>query len=192
MSKFLVIYAHPTKEGGHAYFLNSIEEKLKKQAADYEIIDLYRLSYQPVLSSDELYSAGHKFISPENKAFQEKITASDRLIFIYPTWWQNMPAILKGFIDRVFVGGFGFQYKNGLPVGLLQGKKAAVFSATGGPRFFTKLFTCDLSTRILAKHVLRFCGIKTKTFGLGSMRQLDDKTKMALDKQATKTLNYLR
>lgn len=192
MSTTVIIYAHPSREGTHGYMLTKIEEKLKEKNQQYELIDLYQINYNPVLANAELYSAKRFYVSPKNQTFQEKIQASQKLIFIYPTWWQNMPAILKGFIDRVFVGGFGFKYQNGLPIGLLKGKKAAIFSATGGPRFFSRFFTGNISTKILAKHVLRFCGLNTKSFGLGSARgDLNEKQKNHLDKIADKILAYL-
>lgn len=192
MTKLLIVYAHPSHEGFHAYFLDSIIALLKvDNQTEYEILDLYALQYNPVLSDEELYSSGRRLISQENLNFQNKIKEADRLLFIYPTWWQNMPAILKGFIDRVFVGGFAFTYKAGLPIGLLSGKKAAAFSATGGPSFYSALFTRQQSLRVLTKDILAFAGIKSKGFSLGSARKFTDASKPGLDKIAQKVLDYL-
>jgi len=192
MPKLLIIYAHPGRDGCHAYFLDQILNKLKADNfSDYELLDLYALKYNPVLDNSELYSAGRKAVSPENIIFQEKIKAAERLLFIYPTWWQNMPAILKGFMDRVFVSGFAFVYESGLPVGLLKGKKAAAFTATGGPRLYTSLFKRDQSLRVLTKDILNFSGIKTKGFCVGSARKLTDATKANLKKMAVKVLDYI-
>jgi len=77
-----------------------------------------------------------------------------------------MPAILKGFIDRVFVAGFAYMYKGKLPVGLLTGKKAVIFTTTGASRLITKLFMKDTSTKVLAKYMLGFCGVETSVFYL--------------------------
>jgi len=192
MFKILIIYAHPGHDGSHAYFLEQVQEILKdKQQTNYEIIDLYALHYNPVLENSELYSAGRKAISPENLNFQAKIKAADRLLFIYPTWWQNMPAILKGFMDRVFVSGFAFVYKLGVPIGLLTGKKAAVFSATGGPRLYAKFFIKDQSLSVLTKDILAFSGIKSRGFSLGSVPKMAEANKPRLRKIAKKLLQYL-
>ncbi len=192
MSKLLIIYAHPNRIGHHGYFLKQIEAQLAvRQYADYEVIDLYALHFNPVLNDEELYSAGRYAISPENLSFQEKITAADYLLFIYPTWWQNMPAILKGFIDKVFTSRFAFVYKNGLPVGLLKGKKAAVFTATGGPRIYSRIFKRDRVIKILTKDVLSFSGIKSRGFMIGSANKLDDKNMKKLGAAAQKVLQYL-
>lgn len=192
MSKLLIIYAHPSRqEGGHAYFLDCVLEKLTNENQPYELIDLYAIKYDPILKNEELYSAGRRSVSPENKDFQEKIKASSCLLFIYPTWWSNMPAILKGWLDRVFVGGFGFTYKFGAPLGLLKGKKAAIFSASGAPRWYSRLISFDRSMRVLSHDVLRFCGIKTRNFGLGSSQKLNDRKKLKIAKQAERALNFL-
>jgi NAD(P)H dehydrogenase (quinone) len=191
MSKYLIIYAHPNHEGHCGYLLSRIQEKLEKNKADWEIIDLYALNYDPVLKDSELYSAGRREVSPENLGFQEKIKAADRLLFIYPTWWQNMPAILKGFLDRVFSSRFGFVYKNGLPVGLLKDKKAAAFTTSGGPSLYTHFITGSSSLRVLLKHTLGFCGIQTKGFLLGRAQKLEN-NKERLDNMADKIMKYLQ
>lgn len=190
MPKFLIIYAHPIRQGHCGYFLEQIENKLKKQKTDYELIDLYQLNYNPVLKNEELYSAGHKEISKQNLDFQTKIKEANRLLFIYPTWWQNLPAILKGFLDRVFTGGFAFIYKNRVPIGLLKGKKAAAFSSSGGPGLYTRLFTGNSSIKVLLKHTLNFSGMKTKGFLLGNARNLES-NKKRLEKISEKVIKYL-
>jgi len=190
MPKYLLVYAHPSHDGHCGFLLDCVQKKLRDQKADFEIIDLYAVAYDPVLKNTELYSSGRKEISAENLNFQEKIKAADRLLFIYPTWWQNMPAILKGFLDRVFSSHFGFIYKNGLPVGLLTGKKAAAFTASGGPAFYTRFFTNSSSLKVLLKHTLKFCGMATKGFLIGNARELE-KNKNKLDKIADKILQYL-
>lgn len=190
MSKYLIIYAHPSREGHCGYLLSEIEQRLKGEEKDYEVIDLYALNYDPVLKNEELYSAGNKEISAQNLAFQEKIKNAERLLFIYPTWWQNMPAILKGFLDRVFTGGFGFKYVLGAPVGLLKGKKAAIFASSAGPTIYTRFFTANSAINVLKKHVLNFCGIKTKGFLIGSARSLED-NKGKIEKMAKKIVKYL-
>lgn len=139
----------------------------------------------------ELYSAGQKEVSEQNLDFQRKIKAADRLLFIYPTWWQNMPAILKGFIDRVFTGGFGFVYIKGIPIGQLKNKKAAAFTSSGGPAIYTRFFTNSSSLRVLLKHVLGFCGMQTKGFLLGNARDLE-KNKARLNLMADKILTFLK
>lgn len=190
MSKYLIIYAHPSHESHCGYMLKQISERLRARNKDFEIIDLYALNYNPVLHNDELYTSNRKKISEENQEFQKKIKAAKRLLFIYPTWWQNVPAILKGFLDRVFTGGFAFRYQNSLPIPLLIGKKAAAFSPSAGPAFYSKIFTGSSSLNVVLKHVLRFSGMRTKGFSIGGARKLEN-NKKKIEVMAEKIVDYL-
>lgn len=194
MKNILIIYAHPGPAGQHAYFLEKVKDILemkKSENLSYEILDLYALNYEPRLKINELYTAGNREIGTDTEKLQAKIKKSDSLLFIYPTWWQNMPAILKGFLDRTFVSGFAYRYEGRLPVGLLKGKKAAAFTATGQPRWFNFLIKRDRSLKVLLADVLKFSGIKTKGFSLGNSRALTDERKVALKKKAVGVVKYL-
>jgi NAD(P)H dehydrogenase (quinone) len=190
MSKYLIIYAHPSHDSHCGYMLEQITKKLVERNKSFEFIDLYALNYNPVLQNEELYSSGRKEVSEENQEFQRKIKEAKKLIFIYPTWWQNMPAMLKGFLDRVFTSGFAFRYQNGIPLPLLIGRKAAVFSPSGGPAFYTKIFAGNSSITMLMKHVLIFTGIRSKGFSIGNARKLEN-NKKKIETVADKILAYL-
>jgi len=194
MLNILIIYAHPNHEGLHAYFLKQVEISLEAQKSKnltYEILDLYALNYNPILSKAELYTAGQREISDDTSLYQGKIKSADRLLFIYPTWWQNMPAILKGFLDRTFIGGFSHRYEGHLPIGLLKGKKAAVFTGSGQPRWFNFLIKRDRSIKVLTKDALNLAGIKARGFSIGGSSSLTDKKRATLEKKASKIIKYL-
>lgn len=194
MKNILIIYAHPGPAGQHAYFLEKVKQLLdEKKSTDinYEVLDLYALDYEPRLKSNELYTAGNREIGTDTAQFQARIKEANSLLFIYPTWWQNMPAILKGFLDKTFISGFAYYYKGHLPIGLLKGKKAAAFTATGQPRWFNFLVKRGRSLKVLLNDVLNFSGIKTKGFSLGNSRSLTEERKIALDKKAVQVVKYL-
>lgn len=190
MNKYLIVFAHPNHNSHNGFLLKKIEETLKASNQNYEVLDLYKLNYNPVLQDTELYSAGRKFVNPKNHIYQQKIKAANRLIFIYPTWWQGPPAILKGFIDRVFVSGFAFIYYKGLPKGLLTGKKATVFTSTGAPTFIFRYLMKSPSLKIITSYTLLFCGIKSRSFSLGQAIKLENNERK-LEKIAHKMLAYL-
>jgi len=187
----LVIYSHPNKDGFCGFFLKSLEKILKAKKIKYEVLDLYAMKYDPILHQEEHYTSGNYKVSDQNKEIQEKITNTDKLVFIYPIWWQNMPAILKGFVDRIFTSRFAFRYVKGFPVGLLKGRKAAIFTSSGSPRFLAKLLFGDRGIKVMIKDTLGFCGIKAKSFPIGSARELDDKQKQKVHKLAEKAVRYL-
>ena len=170
----LIIYAHPNKLGHSGEYLKQIKESLNNSKISFDVIDLYEINYDPVLHPDEHYSSGNKKVNEENKKIQARIVAEDKFIFIYPTWWNNVPAVLKGFFDKIFVSGFAFKYVNNRPKGLLKGK-AVIFSSTGAPRLWAKIFSKDRALKVVSKDVLKFCNIKTKTYSVGQANKLDKK-----------------
>jgi putative NADPH-quinone reductase len=143
------------------------------------------------LSKEEHYPSGGKKISSQNKKYQTKIKKADKLIFIYPLWWGSMPAILKGFFDRILTPGFGYYYKkNGLPEKLLKGKKAAVFITSGSPIIYNELLQ-DRFTFGISKDILNFCGIKNKVFQIDKATKLTDAQKKKVKDKVNKGINYL-
>lgn len=193
MNNILIIYAHPNHDGHNGIFLEKISQELKNQNMSFDLIDLYAINYDPVLKDSELYSQGKKEVSEQNTEFQNKIKEADKLLFIYPAWWQNMPAILKGFIDRVFVSGFAFVYKLGIPLPLLKGKKAAVVTTGGGPNIYHRLIIGQTPNNILSRHVLNFVGIRTKNFHLGLANKTPDENMISrIEKLKNEVIKYLK
>lgn len=187
--KTLTIYAHPNHSGHHAYFLEQLTKKMELEKIDNEVLDLYNLNFNPVFSNEELMKSGETDLLIKN--FQDKITEAEKLIFIFPTWWQGTPAIMKGFFDRVFSAGFAFEYQNGFPKGLLKGKNAAVFSATGGPKIINKLIMGNRGMKVVVNDTLKFCGIKARGFSVGSATKINDKKRVEILNQVNKMFNYL-
>jgi NAD(P)H dehydrogenase (quinone) len=154
--KTLIIYTHPKSQESHSStILHEVKSILKEKNYEYDVVDLYEINYDPVLETDELYSASPCKTRKEEKEFQEKISQADKLIFIYPVWWGTMPAMLKGFIDRVFTSGFAFKYDDkGLPKGLLKGKEAIVILSTGVPKI-ASIITGSRFKSHIQKDILR-------------------------------------
>lgn len=186
----LIIYAHPNKTGHCGLVLEEIKTALKAKNINFEILDLYEMGYDPIMKLEEHYTSGNFAVSLENKKLQEKIKNENRFIFIYPTWWNNVPAILKGFFDRVFISRFAFHYEGLIPRGLLRGR-AVIFTSIGGPKWYYYFFTCARSIKIVANDVLKFCGIKARGFIVDSAREINDKQKRKIRTTIKKGLAYL-
>jgi NAD(P)H dehydrogenase (quinone) len=164
--KTLVITAHPSSQGKTHKIAQAYKENAEKRGHEVEIIDLYKTEHQlPFLTFEVPREAG---IHPNVKIFQDKITASDELVFVHPVWWGNMPAILKNFIDQVFASHYAFKYSpEGRPLGLLGGKSARVIMTAGAPKLFS-LFAFALPISpirvIWTKLILEYCGIKMNSY----------------------------
>ncbi len=187
----LIVYAHPNKDGHCGQILHEVISGLNEKKVGYELLDLYAMNYDPVLKPEEHYTSGQREVSPENQKIQEKIKNENKFIFIYPTWWNGAPAILKGFVDRVFTARFAYYFdEKGRPKPLLSGK-AVVITSTGGPRIISWLYYKDGSAKFMTRDVLGFCGIKAKAFIIDRASQLTDRQKEKIFRKVKDALNYL-
>jgi NAD(P)H dehydrogenase (quinone) len=162
--KILIIYAHPSVESYNHALLEAFLKGLKKAGHDYEVVDLYRENFNPILSDTNPRAE----LGKDVKAYQERIKAVDYLAFVFPTFWYRAPAMLEGFIDRVFTSHFAYKYVSNflgmkVPKGLLPDKKAIVIETYGGPGWYYRyLFSRIPWKRFRA--VLKFCGIKVVAY----------------------------
>ena len=126
-----VIFSHPWDGSFNKAILDQVVKKLDETKEKYTVIDLNKDGFNPVMSEEELslYSQG-KSIDPLVLKYQEILKNTDELILIFPIWWMSMPAILKGFFDKVMVKGFAYKNaKNGIK-GLLTNIKTAKMITT--------------------------------------------------------------
>ena len=130
----LIIYANHNDGSFNHAVLENITEKYRSLGHEVTVRNLYKLNWNPVLTSEDL-AALHNGQVPSDIATEQKLVArADMLTVIYPVWWTGMPAILKGYFDRVFSFGFAYGFtENGLE-GFLKGKKVLLLSSTGQPK----------------------------------------------------------
>ncbi len=168
--KILIINGHPDKES----FSFAIAEAYKKGAlisgAEIKEIVVRDLNFNPNLAFGYRKRTD---LEPDLSEAQEKIKWAEHLVWIYPVWWASLPAILKGFIDRVFLPGFAFKkIENSLWWDkLLKGKSARIISTLDQPAWFYWLVNKQPSNQAMKKLVLQFCGIKpVKVTTIGPIR----------------------
>lgn len=128
--KSLVIYAHPNPLSFNAALAKVTEEELARKG-EVRVKDLYRMNWNPVLSEQDFKDFHLGKIPADIQKEQEDIAGADGLVLIAPVWWYSVPAILKGYIDRVFSIGFAYEYTDSGPRGLLTDKKALVITTSG-------------------------------------------------------------
>lgn len=138
----LVIYCHPDPGSFNAAVRDLILEKLAGQGAEVRLHDLYGMGFSPVLTAPEwvgyLECPGN--VAPVAGPVDD-VRWADTLIFIYPTWWYGLPAMLKGWLDRVLLPDVAFlmpdaTHKNIRP-GLHHIKRLGVFTTCGASRWLT-------------------------------------------------------
>ncbi|MDE6383233.1 MAG: NAD(P)H-dependent oxidoreductase [Paramuribaculum sp.] len=101
-----VIYCHPYPGSFNHSILQSVTDLLSARGDEYDVIDLYAEGFNPVLdrSGLALFSKGESDDEMVGR-YQLALTRANSVIFIFPIWWGMMPAMLKGFIDKVFLKG---------------------------------------------------------------------------------------
>jgi NAD(P)H dehydrogenase (quinone) len=151
----LVINGHPRKGSYSDALAKAYSAGAKEGGHKVTVVTVRALSFDPILSER------NKGIENDLLVVQKKITDADHLVFIYPVWWGTMPALLKGFLDRVLTSGFAYEWKGKRPEGLLKRKSARVITTMGAPSFVYSLppFLC-FDKRLFKYAILWFCGIK--------------------------------
>jgi NAD(P)H dehydrogenase (quinone) len=128
--KILIVYSHFNPASFNHALLKILQDNLGANNI-IKTKDLYAENFNPVLTMADMLALEQGTPSPDIRAEQEFVEWADMIIFVYPIWWQSMPAILKGYIDRVFSFGFAYTVDESGPRGLLMGKKVYIVNTTG-------------------------------------------------------------
>ena len=127
--KHLIVVAHPVENSFTLALAHTYAQELEKLGHVQQTRDLYRMGFDPLLSGAEILSGA----SGDAAQAQEDIRQADVLTVIYPLWWLSMPAMMKGYIDRVLARGFAYESEKGNVRGLLTGKMAVLITISGAP-----------------------------------------------------------
>jgi len=178
----LIIYAHPYPASFNAAMKDRAVEVLQKVGHDVKVSDLYAMRFKATLDLDDFpdpcnrnfFSIPNEMmagvargkLAPDVLAEIAKVKWADMLLFQFPLWWCSVPAMLKGWIDRVFVQGFAIHLPNGQVYadGLLKGKKAMISTTMGSAM---ELYTEDgphgdlnMHLKNLWHNTFEFCGME--------------------------------
>ena len=158
--KVLIVFTHPNPNSFNHALLENITAGLEESGHEVRIKDLYQENFNPILSGDDLAVLQTGKI-PENIAKeQEQLLWADGLVFIYPLWWFDRPAMLKGWFDIVLTNGLAFEYSSEGVKGLLKHQKALVIITAGGSEdYFKDNDALQLIHRPVTDGTLSFCGI---------------------------------
>ena len=110
-ARCVVIHAHPDPDSFSAAVRDRAVAALERSNSEVELIDLYRPRYEPALTEAEhlgYYDIGRDHPDPVTAAHIDAIQQADTLIFIYPTWWSGLPAVMKGWLDRTLLPDVAF------------------------------------------------------------------------------------
>jgi NAD(P)H dehydrogenase (quinone) len=132
MKNNLIICCSAISDSCSNMIKDKLADTLRKRNENVEIRDLYVLKFDPVITENDIFSASQGQYSDDIKMEQEYLKNSDNIIFIFPIYSSAMPALMKGYIDRVLSQNFAYGYnKEGGIEKLMTGKTVSVFSPMG-------------------------------------------------------------
>ncbi len=159
----LVVLAHPLGDSLCAHLAREAIDALRARGAMVDVLDLYAEDFQPALTAAErrLHYATPE-PGPEIVALQQRLANADTLVLVFPTWWFSMPAILKGWFDRVWAPKFAFEH--GTPIRpLLTGLKSCLVVTTlGSPWWIDRIVMRQPVKRVLKLGLVFACAPQAK------------------------------
>jgi NAD(P)H dehydrogenase (quinone) len=168
--RVLVVYCHPCEESFNAGVRDAALAELAARGHETRLLDLYAMDFQPVLTAEQ--RRGYHTPGENEREIGEHLAAlrwCEALIFIYPTWWYGQPAMLKGWLDRVWVphATFGMPERN-KPISrvLTNIRIIGAVSTLGSPKWWWWIMGAP-GRRTLLTGLSVLCAPRCRTFWLG-------------------------
>jgi len=171
MNNILLINGHPDSKSFCRAICDSYRQGVQSSGCQIEEIRIADLEFCPNLAKG--YRERTE-LEPDLLLCQKKIQSADHLVWVYPVWWGSVPAIMKGFLDRLLLPGFAFKKKkNSLWwTPFLTGKSAHLIFTMDQPSWYYKWINGEPSTKAMKKLTLNFIGIKKiQSTPIGPIRQ---------------------
>lgn len=157
--KIVLINGHPNPESFNYGIAEAYKRGAGKSGAEIKEIIISELNFNPNLKFG--YQKRTE-LEPDLLEAWEKIKWAEHLVWVHPVWWGGFPAVMKGFIDRLFLPGFAFRYRENSIWWdkLLTGKTAFIITTLDQPGWYYRLTSGRPSVNQLSKSILQFCGVK--------------------------------
>ncbi|WP_125588461.1 NAD(P)H-dependent oxidoreductase [Companilactobacillus jidongensis] len=167
-----------------AALLKSTITQLKEQNNEVDLIDLHADNFDPVMSADDLTNWRRgKSMNAQVSDYQARLLSADRIIFMFPIWWEVMPAMTKGFIDKVYAKSILYQ-ADSMKTKLTKQPKIEVITTMSTPKFVYKFLIGSPLTRMLFRGTFiktRLWNFKWKNFSGIEKKSLAKREKILRD-----------
>lgn len=168
--KILIINGHPDKESFNYALSQSYKRGAEKSGADIQEINIRDLHFDPNLQ----YGYRKRTeLEPDLIKSQEMLKWADHIVWVYPIWWGSVPAIMKGFLDRVLLPGFAFKKREGSVWWdkYFTGKTSRLICTMDQPTWFYRIVNRSPSHHAMKKLTMNFIGVKSvKITSVGPLR----------------------
>lgn len=160
----VIVFNHPYKGSYCNAILNAVTKGLQKSRREVDLMHLDKDGFNPRMTSADLEAfVAHQPVDPQVIDYNKRLKNADHLIFIFPIWWDIMPAATKGFIDRVLFPGVAYDHHPrgfGLIPLLKDLKRITIITTMNKPRIMYSLLIGNLIRKVMIKSVFKTMGYK--------------------------------
>lgn len=153
-------YNEPHKRSFTSALLVALLKAMEDDGTEVDLIDLHKDNFNPVMSKQDLINWRTKsFVDPQSQDYFERLQMTDEIIMLFPIWWEVMPAMTKGFLDKVLAKG---QIKQAGATRRLfaSSTKVRVLTVSGAPTWIYRIVFGNPVIRMLKRGVFKKAGIK--------------------------------
>ena len=197
LMRVLVIFAHPLGDSYAATLRDTVVAALEAGGHTVDLCNLYQEDFDPILSAQEWRD--YENTSENTRAVSrqvERLRQAEGIIFVFPSWWYGMPAILKGYFDRVWLPGVAFEFgPQAIRPLLMSIRMFGVVTTTGAPEWFTRIYMGNPSRKVLMRGLARLVDARRAErfwLALYGMENATDAKRTAFVEQVRKRVSNIQ
>lgn len=162
--RILIVLGHPNLNSLNHGIAHAVRDDLRERGHEIIFHDLYAEHFDPMLTAQEIPESGE--IAPQIQSHCDELCSADGIVIVHPNWWGQPPAILKGWIDRVFRPGVAYRFEEcdsgeGIPIGLLPARAAVVLNTSNTPKAREQNAFGDPLESLWRRCIFDLCGVRT-------------------------------
>jgi putative NADPH-quinone reductase len=163
--RVLVVFSHPNPDSLGGAALARAIDGLATGDHEVRVTDLYADGFDPAMTAAERLSHAEPGVGPELQRHADDLAWAEALVLVYPTWWSGQPAMLKGWIDRVWVAGVAWELPEGANVlrPLLHNVRRIVVVTTHGSSKWINSLQGEAGKRTVTRSIRTMCSKRTRT-----------------------------
>jgi NAD(P)H dehydrogenase (quinone) len=159
--RVLVIYCHPNDKSFASALHAAVIESLSASGHTVTDLDLYAENFNPVLTREERieYSDSPQYVKTVEK-YADQLASAEAIVAVYPTWWYGLPAMLKGYFDRVWAPGIAYDLSQDGSVRtdrLSHIRRIGVVTTYGAPWWLIRFYMGDPERKLWSRGVRHLC-----------------------------------
>jgi NAD(P)H dehydrogenase (quinone) len=160
--KHLVIVGYQPDKNLNRFVREDIASYIEKYTEEVTLRNLYEIGFNPIVSNDDVALEKMHKAADDVLIEQQYVREADVISFVYPISWGGMPAIIKGYIERVFTEGFAYSIEEGSVKRLLEGKEVVIINTLGRPNtiYFKGGIYDPLFNLYTGRDIFEFCGME--------------------------------